>query len=505
MTGFVQRHPTRSLVAAIAAFLLINIALGIGTAHTLRPWVDEGWHGAPAWSLAFRGYMGTPCYVEAGLKDIDRYTYWIMPIYPVLQAAWYRIWGFGLETMRALSILCVLLGLISWTLFFRRLTDDTRGALLFMALMACDYISLTGAGSGRPDAMSFAFQAAAFAAYLYWRETNLRLAILLSQTLVVLSGLTHPNGGMLSFLGVLWLVVYFDRRRIRLAHVALAAIPYVAGAIGWGAYIAQDPQAFVAQYGYQLGARSQVLVAPWVAIRDEVVKRYMTSMGLNQHNPGSYGPHYLKAWIFFTYAVGTLGLVAVPALRRKTAIRVLLGMLFLYVCFYTFLEGTKESYYLIYLVYLLTAATVVFVRWCWDNYTRTRVLVALWLAAMFAIQTGGAVYRIHRDAYHKEYLPPVAFLRAHAKPGDLIMGSLELGFSIGFRDGFIDDQLLGIETGQWANWILVEEIYQGRFDTLQMKHPDEFVKLQARLAQYRVAYDAKFYHVLELRPDAEAR
>ena len=112
--------------------------------------------------------------------------------------------------MRALPVFCGLLGLLAWTLVFRRLTEDTFGALLFMALMACDYINQSDVGTGRPDAMAFAFQAGAFAAYLHWREKNLRLAILLSQTLVVASGLTHPNGGMLSFLGALWRVVYFE-------------------------------------------------------------------------------------------------------------------------------------------------------------------------------------------------------------------------------------------------------------------------------------------------------
>ena len=267
--------------------------------------------------------MGTPCYVEAGLKDIDRYTYWIMPIYPVAQAVWYRLFSFSLASMRALSIFCGLLGLLAWTLFFRRLTGDDVGALLFMALMACDYINQSDIGVGRPDAMAFAFQAGAFAAYLHWRERNLRLAILLSQTLVVASGLTHPNGGMLSFLGALWLVLYFDRRRIRPAHVAIAAIPYVAGAIGWGAYIAQDPSAFVAQYGYQIATRSQILTAPWLAVRDELVRRYLTNMGLGGHSPGSYGPHYLKAVIFVAYAVSVAGLLAVPSLRQNRASRVL--------------------------------------------------------------------------------------------------------------------------------------------------------------------------------------
>jgi hypothetical protein len=487
---------------AIGAIVILAAyaALSAGTAHALRPWVDEGWHGAPAWSLAVRGYMGTPCYVEAGLKDIDRYTYWIMPIYPVAQAVWYRMFSFSLESMRALSVLCGLLGLVAWALFFRRLAEDNFGALLFMALMACDYITQSDVGVGRPDAMAFAFQAGAFAAYLHWRERNLRLAVLISQTLVVTSGLTHPNGGMLSFLGVLWLALYFDGRRIRLAHVAIAAIPYAAGALAWGAYIVQDPGAFVAQYGYQLGTRAGILTAPWLAVRDELVKRYLVCMGLGPHSPGSEGPQYLKALIFAAYAVGIAGLLAIPALRRKSATRFLLGLIGIYVLFYTFLEGTKAAYYFIYLIYPFTAAVVVFVRWCWQNAARTRPLVAVGLASMFIVPVGGALHRIRRDPYHREYLPAVDFLRAHAKPGDLIMGSHELGFSIGFRDNFVDDHLLGLETGKLADFIFVEEIYQGRFDTVRLKDPAEFARLQKRLAQYRVVYGGKNYQVLALRP-----
>src|SRR5450755_176322 len=496
------RHSFKgSLAIGAVAILAAYLAFSAGSAHALRPWVDEGWHGAPAWSLAFRGYMGTPSFVEAGLKDIDRYTYWIMPIYPVAQAIWYRLFTYSLGSMRVLSIFCGLLGLIAWTQVFRRLTADNFGALLFMALMACDYITQSDVGVGRPDAMSFAFQAGAFAAYLHWREKNLRLAILLSQTLVVASGLTHPNGGMLSFLGAFWLVVYFDFRRIRLVHVAVAAIPYVAGALAWGAYIMQDPSAFVSQYGYQIATRSGILTAPWLAVRDELVKRYLTNMGLGGHSPNSYGPHFLKAVIFIAYAVSVAALLAIPSLRRNTASRVLLGLIGIYFLFYTFLEGTKAAYYFIYLVYPYTAAVVVFVRWCWRSSVRMRPLLALGLAGMFVIQAGGIVYRIRRDPYHREYLPAVRFLQARVQHGDLIMGSHELGFTIGFSDNFVDDHLLALDTGRRADFILVEEIYQGRFDTVRLKNPVQFIRLQERLAQYQVIYDEKTYQVLALRPE----
>jgi hypothetical protein len=496
-------HPAARAVSApgiiLAAILLAYLALSAGTAHALRPWIDEAWHGAPAWSLAFRGYMGTPSFVDSELKDISRYTYWVMPIYPIIQAGWYRIFSFSLESMRALSIVCVLLALLAWASAFRRLAQDAAGVLLFMAWMACDYINLTGAATGRAEAMALAFQAGAFAAYLRWRERDLRLAVLISQTLVVASGLTHPNGGMLSFLGALWLALYFDRKRIRLTHIALAAIPYVLGAIGWGAYIAQDPAAFVSQYGLQIATRSHVLFDPLQALRDEFVKRILVNMGLGGHSPGSAGPHYLKSLVFLAYAVSVAGLLAVRSLRSKTGVRVLLGLIAIYFAFYTFLEGTKASYYLIYFVYPLTAALVIFTRWCWQSYPRARPVVALGVAALFVVQTGGVLYRIRRDAYHKEYLPAAAFLDAHARPGDLIVGSHELGFTIGFHDNFVDDHLLGLKTGRHPDWILLEEIYQGRLDTEQMKHPEQFAELQKLLANYQVVYDQKNYRVLELR------
>lgn len=495
----VPHRKSWAIYAAVIAILFL--ALSAGSAHALRPWIDEAWHGAPAWSLAFRGYMGTPSFVEPELKDIDRYTYWIMPIYPVIQAGWYRLFSFSLASMRALSVLCGLMGLLAWTFAFRRLTDDDVGALLFMALMACDYINQSDVGVGRPDVMAFAFQAGAFATYLHWREKNLNLAILISQTLVVCSGLTHPNGGMLSFIGALWMVLYFDRRRIRTVHFLVATIPYAAGAIGWGAYIAQNPSAFISQYGYQLTTRSQILTAPWLAVRDELVNRYLTNMGLRFHSPNSYGPHYLKAVIFIAYAVAIVAILAAPALRRTNASGFLLGLIGIYFLFYTFLEGTKASYYFIYLVYPYTAALVVFVRWCWKHSVPLRPLLAIGLAGLFFIQLGGVMYRIRRDPYHHEYMPAVDFLMAHAKPGDLIMGSQELGFTIGFRDNFVDDHLLGLQTGKRADYILVEEIYQGRFDTVHLKNPAQYARLQKRLREYRVIYDKKNYQVLALRPE----
>src|ERR1019366_34130 len=78
-----------------------------------------------------------------------------------------------------------------------------------------------------------------------------------------------------------------------------------------GVPIAQDPSAFVSRYGYQIATRPQILTAPWIALRDELGKRYLTNMGLGGHSPGSDGPQYLKSLIFVAYAVGITGLLAI--------------------------------------------------------------------------------------------------------------------------------------------------------------------------------------------------
>ena len=48
---------------------------------------------------------------------------------------------------------------------------------------------------------------------------------------------------------------------------------------------------------------------------------------------------------------------------------------------------------------------------------------------------------------------------------------------------------------------LFNEIYQLRFETVRLKNPALFAKLQERLRQYRVIYDQKSYQVLALRPE----
>jgi hypothetical protein len=492
-----KRGRTLIFLAGAAAYLILTTI----TIYTRRPWVDEAWAGVPAWSLATHGNTGTPSFDASamgphGMLRVDSVCYWQAPMYLVLQALWYHVFPFSLWSMRWLSATAGFAGLICWAFFLERLTGDRGPAALLFLLISCDYVVDAAGSFGRPDALSFAFQAAAYAAYMGLRRTHLGWGILVSQAFVVASGLTHPNGGILSFLGMLFLTVYFDRNRLSWRTVAGGAAPYLAGGLAWGLFILQDPAAFFSQYGAQAEGRFAGLLMPVESIRKEIGERYMHIMGLGAHSVGSSGPIFLKSLIFVAYAVALAGVLAVPALRKTRAVRALLGLMGIYLFFYTFLESYKATYYMIYLVYIYTALLAIWLDWCWSEGKLPKPLIALGVIGLLGVQAGGSILRARADDYKNRFEPAVAYLDQHASPDSLIVGSHELGFALGFGGRFLDDYRLGLASGRRPDYIVVEEIYEGRFETLREQRPKEYVELLELLKQYHEVYNRNSYRIL---------
>jgi hypothetical protein len=167
----------------------------------------------------------------------------------------------------------------------------------------------------------------------------------------------------------------------------------------------------------------------------------------------------------------------------------------MYLCFYTFLEGTKAAYYLIYIICVYSALLAVWVRWLWRCRALPHWAIALAIAGIMVIQTGGSVQRMRIDKY-QGYARAAAFLKAHVKPDELVMGSLEWGFGIGFTRHFIDDIQLGTKSGRVPEYILMEEIYRENLRTMRERNPEDYERVRRRLAEYRVVYSRDFYDIL---------
>src|ERR1017187_2693727 len=213
------------------------------------------------------------------LTGIDRHTYWVMPLNLLWNAAGFRAFGFSIFSMRLLSLAWGLLALGAWGAILWKLTGQPLLTLGSLGLITVDYHFLMQASDGRMDAMTVALGWIGVAAYLMLRERSFPLAVAVSQSLAAMALFTHPNGVMLVLI-LAATTLYFDRNRVRLGTVAVAAIPYLAIGAGWALYIAQEPADFLAQFLGNAGDRGPTITPPLAALRLEISHRYMDSYGL---------------------------------------------------------------------------------------------------------------------------------------------------------------------------------------------------------------------------------
>lgn len=485
----------------------LYLALALGSSLTKAPWHDEGQFANAAWNLATSGFMGTTV-LDASvpwLKGIGRHTYWVMPLYLVNLAGWFKLFGLSLFSMRLLSVVWGLVALGSWYSMMKSLTGERTVALLTLSLLAFDYIFLMNASTGRMDMMCAALGWAACAVFLRLRETRFPLAVLLSQALVVAGGLTHPNG-ILPFAGLLFLTLYFDWRRVNLRVIALAAVPYLVGAGLWGWYVLQDREAFVAQFGGNVGGFSGMsgnvnrwvgLTAPWTGFRLEITERYLNAFGLAPH---SQGVARLKILVLLVYLAGLAGALSVRRLRQHTATRTVLLLFAIYFVLMALVEGHKSDIYLVHSVPLLAALLALWLTWCWRERALPRPLLAGVLAGFVILQAGGVAYLIRQNHYESKYMPVVNFLRSRGGEGRLLTGSAELGFELGF-DRLTDDAWLGYYNGARPDVIVFNRRYEEIDEIFRRAQPEVHRHIEHRLErEYQKVFEfAPYWKVYERR------
>ncbi len=488
-----------------ASVLVLYLLLTAGTAASKRPWSDEGWFASPAYNLITNGHMGTSVLESVEprgqQKGIDKYTYWIMPLDILAQAAWYKITGFGLFQMRMLSAAWGLLAVVAWWFIVYRLSGNRNIALLTSSIIALDYTFITGASFGRMDMMCAALNFAGFAAYLILRERNFTAAILVSQTLIVASGLTHPYG-FLGLAGLLFLTVYLDRGRLKLRHFAIALIPYVVGVLGWGLYILQSPDLFVSQFvgnataGGNEGGRLEGLFAPWRAFYREITWRYMVAFGLGGHSAGTPAFAKLKILMLLTYVAGVIGALLTPSIRNNKGFRTILYLFAIYFLLLTIFDGQKLAWYLVHMIPLYAALLAAFLHWLWISSRMPKWAIVAPMGIFLLLQVGGVFHRIRQNSYSKSYLPAIQFLRSNAGPSSLVMGSTELAFELGFDANLVDDIRLGYYTGKKPDFIVVDEIYEDAFKGVGTQDQVVYQHVVDLLAhQYRPVYDQAHYKI----------
>jgi hypothetical protein len=506
----VSRIDWRNLPASWGALLIAVVfaAFALALLFTKRPWVDEAWFTSPALDLVTRGRFGTLLLDPAGshlrlykpdalLRGINQHTYWVMPIHLLQLAGWGKVFGFSVFSMRMPSILWGGIALASIGFIVRRLYEGRGAALIATAVLAVDFGFVNGAADVRMDMTCAALGFAALAVYLGLREVNFQGAVIAAHTLAAGAVFTHPNG-ICASAGLLLTMLWFDRNRVRPLTVVLITTPYLLFGLLWAIYCSQAPVDFAAQFSANAAARVSDVQAPWRGVWREINGRFRSHFWPE----GGMGKLKIVGLLVYLAALGTLA--SARKLRQTSGCRLLLCLTLLQFLYFSVFASIKNPYYLVYILPYFAAATGIAISYLWSSYgLRVRVLCAAALAIYLAVQTAVVInLSMVTGGYRKEYTPVIAYLKSTLQPGDLVMGAAELGFSLGFENSqLVDDVWFGYWSGRRPTVVVVDRWYYGQVietaTRLGMPRPGYF---DAILKNFRLVRELKGYRIYMRKP-----
>jgi len=491
----------------LSAILVLWIVLAASVAATRAPWSNEAWAANPAVTFVDHGYLGTAILESKGtwLQGVDQHLYWMMPLHPLVQAAWYRVFGFGLIRQRLLSVAFGAVALVSWFFIIGDLTGQRFIALLAVCLIGFERTFLAAAGNGRMDMMCASLGATAIASYLLLRGSRPRIAILVSHSLAAASIWTHPCGLLYAALLVL-LMLHLDRHRLRPGDIALALAPYLFAGGLWSLYIAQAPADFIRQFGgnvsgfageYTHQQRFAGLRAPLEALHREWSLRYFPAFGFA--SLGSTGGWFQASWLV-AVVLATIAILFHPGLRKERPIRMLFAAAGVVLLLMTIFEGMKFTNYLVYSVPFLGALLATTAGLLLETHRRSSVLLAALLLFLAVPQLATVLSQIRANPLRNEFQPVADFLSRNSAPDDRVIAGAEFAYVFGFTGRIRDDVRLGYQSGMQPVLIVTNGWYRDWFARSADGDPELHAYLQHRvLDDYEVVFKSGDYIVYRSR------
>jgi hypothetical protein len=490
--GSFEKAAARFWQFAPKAALAVSLLVVAVAARNRIPWSDEGLFSSASYNLAHHGFLGTTVLESAGtgLTRIERHTYWVMPLYLLGQALWYKFVPASVLLTRTFTLLSVPLALWAFHVFLSRLLPQTRTPALGVCLLALSFIFLDNAGFARPDLLCCTLGLWGLATYLLLRERSLVRALFVSNAFIAASGLTHPNG-VFHLCGLLVLVLWYDRSRLSVPALAAAAAPYVLFGAAWSLYILRDVPAFLDQTQANgiNNERWPNTLNPFVLVWNEIRDRYVVAFGFMTR-----GFALAKAFALVAYGASVVVCLIEPRLRNKPSTRLLLLLLAVYFAAMS-VFNQKLSYYLIHILPIYVALLAVVSAWVWNNYRRARPLVAAGLLALVSIETGGILLKAYQRSYVEDQRAAVRYLLAHTGPSDRIVGSASLIYEMGFDPRLRDDVYLGLRSGRVPDAVVIESLFRAEYASWEKQGRPDVQRIRARLSTYRLAYRQGAYEV----------
>lgn len=492
-----------SFAAIFFTILIIYLITATLFASVLLPNCDEAWFLLPGYNLAEHGFFGTTVLDETAtfrqvrLDGINVYTYWIMPLYPLAQAVWGKIFGFGLMQTRFLSFFCGAAALASWSYLIKKLSGNSAIALTAVGLMAVDYHFVYAASIGRMDMFTVSLGAGALAAFVFLREKNFDAAVAFSFWLTAPAFFAHPLG-LLWFVSLSILIWLLDFQRIKLRHFIFAAMPYLLLAALWLGYISRQPDLFRLQFGGNASDRWGFFSAPFGGFWREVRDRYFYNFGVGV---GLSRAGQIRILVLAAYACSVAGVLSIKSLREQTLSKFLLLVAFQQFAMILLLDSMRQHYYLIYITPTLIALLAVWTDWLRQKSKILKVLSFGILAVVVLINASVVISRVEQNAYRADYLSAANYLNQAAAPNDQIMASAEFWFALEKRENLTDDYRLGFRSGKKAEFVVMDKMrYRDWANELKKNDWENYLFISNLLEnEFLVVFENKNYQIYKRR------
>ena len=484
---------------ALAVIVLFCI-LSHATARTVLPQPDEAVYSNPGYNLLYNHHSGTTLYELRGLMpmSLGRRTYWQFPLYFFVTPFWFTVVGFGLWQVRLFSIIFGLLGLVSWYWIARTLSGSAAGGLLAMTMVSLDFFYILSASTGRMDMMCCGLGAASMATYLFLRERSLAHALFWSHVLATLCILTHP-AGVLYWLGLVFLILKFDRRSLTLNAVAAALTPALLGIAIFGAFVLQDPHAFLEQMRSGLVINYRAFERPGLSsipiirqLQLEYYHRYVEPFGLGS---GVGAAQRLKAILLAAYLAAILGSLCFRRTREQRGQVALAALTLIAILYLAIVSPSKYAYYLAHVTGFMAACLGMFLFNLYGMFGRLRWTAIAVGVLITSIQFAGILYRIRQDPYHRNYLPVVDLIRTNTTPHSIIMSTGEMWFYLQHDRFMVYDPRLGYLSGTVPDVVVWGSTERQLHEAARVTDPSLFEHVQHVLDTGRLVYQDQYYQV----------
>lgn len=486
--------------------LLSVVPVGVASyaAWKCQPFSDEGHFSDAARNLVQHGVLRNTSFEWIGTSytRIDQHTYAWMPLYLLGEAGWMLLFPASLFSIRLFSVAWVPFSIAALWLIIRRSGGSQRSAWLGAAIYSTSFMLMDVAKDGRPELMCLALGWGGVAAYLLFRDRSRRWALAAANFLIMLSGLTHPNG-LIYLITLVVVVCYLDRTRLSWRDLPISLVVYATGAVCWGWWVTRDFGAFRDQFLGEASIHQHaafhdwhglgILLLPFRLLADEFTGRYMNAFGMRSPFLGSR----FKGLVLAAYFGSVIALLVSRSLRRNPASRF---FLLLFVCVYS-IQSSFNADYMAYLIHIIPVYCGLLGCVVDDVLARSgrtmRLAAFALLAALAVLQVGFVVAKSRTLTRQSEISQLRSFIAEQCGSARLIFADGALLHSLDYDPRLLDDRALGVLSGKRADVIVEVRYLNGNvYDDFRRDRPQVWSRIEERLAEYHEALVTPGFRIL---------